>query len=39
MIADIHTHMLYGIDDGASGLDMSLALMGMDYEQGVRKIF
>jgi len=38
-IIDIHTHMLYGIDDGASDSDMSLTLMGMDYEQGVRGIF
>ena len=30
MIADIHTHMLYVIDDGASGSDMSLAFMGMN---------
>lgn len=38
-IIDIHTHMLYGIDDGAYDRDMSIALMGMDYEQGVRAIF
>lgn len=39
MIVDIHTHMLYGIDDGAYDKDMSLTLMGMDYDQGVRGIF
>ena len=38
-IIDIHTHMLYGVDDGAEDMEMSLALMGMDYEQGVRGIF
>ena len=38
-IIDIHTHMLYGIDDGANDGDMSLTLMGIDYEQGVRGIF
>lgn len=38
-IIDIHTHMLYGIDDGARNSEMSLMLMGMDYEQGVRGIF
>ena len=38
-IIDIHTHMLYDIDDGAKDSEMSLALMGMDYEQGVRGIF
>ena len=38
-IVDIHTHLLYGIDDGARNLEMSLKLIGMDYEQGVRRIF
>jgi protein-tyrosine phosphatase len=38
-IIDIHTHMLYGIDDGANDGDMSLTLMGIDCEQGVRGIF
>ena len=38
-IIDIHAHMLYGIDDGAFDEKMSLKLMGMDYEQGVRGIF
>lgn len=36
---DIHTHMLYDIDDGARSSKMSLILMGMDYEQGVSGIF
>ena len=38
-IIDIHTHMLYGIDDGAPDREMSLKLIEMDYEQGVRGIF
>lgn len=38
-IIEIHTHMLYGIDDGAHDSDMSLTLMDMDYDQGVRMIF
>ncbi len=38
-ISDIHTHILYGIDDGAYNLDMSLKLLEMEYEQGVREIF
>ena len=38
-IIDIHSHMLYGIDDGARNCEMSLKLMEMDYEQGVRGIF
>ena len=39
MIVDIHTHMIYGIDDGASDREMSVTLMKMDYMQGVRGIF
>ncbi len=38
-IADIHTHILYGIDDGARSLEESMALIGKDYEQGVRRLF
>ena len=38
-IIDIHTHIVYGIDDGAADLDESLKLMGLAYEQGVRGIF
>lgn len=38
-IIDIHTHILHGIDDGADDEGMSLKLMGMEYEQGVRGIF
>ncbi len=38
-IIDIHTHILYGMDDGAKNREMSLKLMGMEYEQGVRGIF
>ena len=37
-IIDIHTHILYGIDDGARDSKMSLALIGMLYKQGVRGI-
>lgn len=38
-IIDIHSHMLYGVDDGSENLQMSLELIRMDYEQGVRGIF
>ena len=38
-IIDIHTHILYGIDDGSSDLDMSLELIKREYDQGVRGIF
>ncbi len=39
MIYDIHTHILYGIDDGSRDREMSLQLLGMAYEQGVRGVF
>lgn len=32
-IIDIHTHLLYGIDDGATNLNMSQTLIERDYEQ------
>ncbi len=38
-IIDIHTHLLYRIDDGASSREMSMQLIGMEFEQGVRGIF
>ena len=38
-ISDIHTHILYGMDDGAADLQMSLQLLEMEYDQGVREIF
>ena len=38
-ISDIHTHILYDIDDGSCDLKMSLKLLEMEYDQGVREIF
>ncbi|AMC94060.1 hypothetical protein AOC36_08680 [Erysipelothrix larvae] len=35
---DIHTHILFGIDDGAKTLEDSLALIDMQLEQGVHTI-
>ena len=35
-ITDIHTHIVYGIDDGADDREMSLRLIDMEYNQGVR---
>ena len=32
---DIHTHILPGIDDGARNIDMSLAMLHMEAQQGV----
>ncbi len=38
-IIDIHTHILYGLDDGAEDLAMSMELIKRAYEQGVRGLF
>ena len=33
---DLHTHILPGMDDGAKDVETSLAMLRMQYEQGVR---
>ena len=38
-IADIHSHIIYDIDDGSNSLDTTLKLIEMEYKQGVRDIF
>ncbi len=38
-VIDIHTHVVYGIDDGAWVLDESPKFLDREYEQGVRGIF
>ena len=35
---DIHCHMVPGVDDGASDLEESLAMLKMQHQDGVRKI-
>ena len=37
--ADIHTHILPGVDDGAQDMSQALALLRMAYEDGTRSIF
>ena len=36
---DIHTHILPGMDDGASTPEESLAMLRMQREQGVDTVF
>jgi protein-tyrosine phosphatase len=38
-IIDIHTHMLFGVDDGAADMETSLALLDKAYKEGTRRIF
>lgn len=35
---DIHSHIIFGVDDGPKTLEESLALLQMAYDQGVRHI-
>lgn len=35
---DIHSHIIFGVDDGPKSLDDSIALIKEAYRQGVRKI-
>ena len=36
---DIHTHILYGVDDGAQNLKMSLKMLELAIERGTTDIF
>lgn len=38
MYTDIHTHILPGADDGATNMNVSLEMIEMEYNQGVRNI-
>lgn len=35
---DIHNHSIFGVDDGSKSMDMSLAMMDIAYEEGIRGI-
>lgn len=37
-IIDIHTHVLPGIDDGAQTWDMSMQMLRMSWDSGVRRV-
>lgn len=39
MITDIHMHIVPKVDDGSVDLSMSMEMLQMAYEQGVRNIF
>ena len=35
---DVHCHLLPGVDDGSGSMAETMKLIGMEYQQGVRKI-
>mgnify|MGYP003301707604 FL=1 len=37
-MSDIHMHIIPGVDDGSWDMDMSMSLLYMAYEEGIRKI-
>lgn len=37
-ITDIHSHILFQVDDGSDSLETSLKLLKKEYEQGVRNV-
>ena len=38
-IADIHTHILPGVDDGAPDMDTSMQMIDVAYNEGTRRLF
>ena len=38
-MVDFHTHILPGIDDGASNMDVCSAMLRSEYEQGIGTVF
>ena len=38
VMIDVHSHILPGLDDGASGMEESLEMLRMAYGQGVRQV-
>ncbi len=39
MITDLHMHIVPGVDDGSLNMSMSLDMLELAYEQGVRDVF
>lgn len=37
-IVDIHSHILYGIDDGSKDLEESIQMLKLAYKQGIQKV-
>lgn len=39
MIADIHMHVIYNVDDGSDSIETSMAMLKKAYDSGVRIVF
>ena len=37
-LTDVHSHLIWGVDDGSKSLEMSLEMIGMSVKQGVERI-
>ena len=37
-MTDLHAHILPGMDDGASSVEESLAMLQMEWDQGVDRV-
>lgn len=38
-IADIHSHVVFSVDDGSSSPEESIAMLRMAYDEGIRTVF
>ena len=36
---DIHSHILFGVDDGAASLEESLGMLALAHQEGIRTMF
>ena len=39
MIVDVHSHILPGVDDGASDFEIAKQMIRMSYDEGCRHLF
>lgn len=37
-VVDIHSHMLYGVDDGSKTIEESLEMLGISYKEGILNV-
>lgn len=39
LFVDVHSHIIFNVDDGAASIEEAIALIKMDYEEGARVIY